>query len=303
MKRKNQLSYRRSWNLHSLVFLLPWLVGFLLFFATPLFNTIRYSFYELGVGDNGRMSMEWVGIGNYVSLFTEQLTSQKDQVARLLLEENTSIFMNAPVSLIFSLFLAIILNSNFKGRAAVRLIFFLPIILGLDIVKDMLTASSGDFVDTAAESFFGETSPVLMFLQENTFLPEGIVTFLASINDNIYNVISSCGVQTLIFLAGLQSINGSLYEVAKIEGANAYEIFWKITLPMLKDILVFVLVYSFIDLFLASTIASEIYNFAFMKNNIGVSSALSVVYMVNVLFDLVLMLFVFNKVVNMASEK
>ena len=152
-------------------------------------------------------------------------------------------------------------------------------------------------------SFFGEESAILMFLQENTFLPEGVIDFISGINENIFGVISSCGVQTLIFLAGLQSISGSLYEVAKIEGANSYEIFWKITLPMLKNIMTFVLVYSFIDLFLSSTIATEIYNFAFMKNKIGVGSALSVVYMFNVVIDLLIMLFVFNKVVNVTGEK
>ncbi|MBQ2939611.1 MAG: sugar ABC transporter permease [Clostridia bacterium] len=302
LNRKNRLSYRRSWMLNSLVFLAPWVIGFLLFFATPLWNTIWYSFNTLGVGSDGKMTAEFVGIQNYVSLFTDVLTKDNTPVTRLLVEENLNILMNAPVILVFSLFLAIILNSNFKGRAAVRIIFFLPIILGLDIVKDMLTASSGDFVDVAAESFFGEDSPILQFLLVNTFLPEGVVNFLGEINNNIYNVISGCGVQTLIFLAGLQSINGSLYEVAKIEGATTYEIFWKITLPMLKDIMTFVLVYSFIDLFLASSIADEIYTFAFMKNSIGIGSALSVVYMINVLLDLVLMLFVFNKVVNLAGE-
>ncbi len=302
MKRK-PMSHKKAWTLHSFVFLCPWIIGFVLFFAVPLFNTVIYSFNNMGVGADGTMSMEFVGLKNYIALFTSELSTANDQIARMLVEENVRIFVNAPVVLVFSLFLAIILNAKFKGRSAVRLVFFLPIILGLDIVVDMLTATSGDFVDAAAESFFGEESGVLAFLKENTFLPEAIVDFVGSINENIYNVISSCGVQTLIFLAGLQSISGSLYEVAKIEGANQYEIFWKITLPMLKDILIFVLTYSFIDLFLSSTIATEIYNFAFMRNNIGVGSALSFVYMLNVLLDLVIMLFLFNKVVNVTSEK
>ncbi len=302
MKRK-PMSKDRAKALHSFVFLCPWIIGFVAFFAVPLFNTVLYSFNDMGVGADGTMEMQFVGLKNYIALFTTELSTANDQIVRMLVEENARIFVNAPVILVLSLFLAIILNMDFKGRGAVRLVFFLPIILGLDIVIDMLTATGGDFVDAAADSFFGEESGVLMFLKENTFLPEPIVDFVGSINENIYTVISSCGVQTLIFLAGLQSISGSLYEVAKIEGANQYEIFWKITLPMLKDILVFVLTYSFIDLFLSSTIATEIYNFAFLKNNIGVGSALSFVYMLNVLIDLVVMLFLFNKVVNVTSER
>ena len=281
----------------------PWVIGFFVFFLTPLVNTIWYSFNEMVVGEHGGAEMTFVGFKNFIDLFAGELSSTNEMMSRVLLEENARIFMNAPVILIFSLFLAIILNAQFKGRSAVRLIFFLPIILGMDIVVDMLASTGGDFADAAVDSFFGEESAILMFLQENTFLPEGVIDFISGINENIFGVISSCGVQTLIFLAGLQSISGSLYEVAKIEGANSYEIFWKITLPMLKNIMTFVLVYSFIDLFLSSTIATEIYNFAFMKNKIGVGSALSVVYMFNVVIDLLIMLFVFNKVVNVTGEK
>lgn len=96
--------------------------------------------------------------------------------------------------------------------------------------------------------------------------------------------------QILIFLAGLQSINRSLYEVAQIEGATSYETFWKVTFPMLGNVTTFVVVYSFVDLFLASSIASEIYNYAFMRANIGLGAALSSLFMVNVLLDLLLML-------------
>jgi len=115
--------------------------------------------------------------------------------------------------------------------------------------------------------------------------------------NQMFLLISQTGVQTLIFLAGLQSINKSLYEVAKIEGANGYEVFWKITLPLLSNISLFALIYTFVDMFLRSSISDEIYYFAFNKNNIGTGSALSVVYLVNVLLDLLILLFILNRVV------
>jgi ABC-type polysaccharide transport system permease subunit len=93
-----------------------------------------------------------------------------------------------------------------------------------------------------------------------------------------------------------------LYEVAKIEGANSYDIFWKITLPMLLNVSLFVLVYTFVDLFLASPITNEIYWFAFRKNNIGTGSALSMVYMLNILLDLGIMLLILGRKGGVKSE-
>ena len=103
--------------------------------------------------------------------------------------------------------------------------------------------------------------------------------------------------QTLIYLAGLQSISPSLYEVAKIEGATSYESFWKVTLPLIGNITMFVVVYTIVDIFLDSSIASEVYRFAFTKSRIGIASALSVVYMLNVLLVLGIVHAISKKVV------
>ena len=116
---------------------------------------------------------------------------------------------------------------------------------------------------------------------------------------DISSVISKAGVQTLLYLAALQSISPALYEVAKIEGATQYEVFWKVTFPMVSSITIFNFVYTFVDLFLDSTIAEEVYAFAFTKNLIGVGSALSVVYLVDVLVILLLIILILTKVVKL----
>ena len=113
-----------------------------------------------------------------------------------------------------------------------------------------------------------------------------------------FNVVSRSGVQTLVFLAALQSISPSMYEVAKIEGATAYETFWKVTIPSIMHIVMFVVIYTIIDLFLTSQIAQEAYAFAFEQNKIGVGSALSVVYIFNVLIVLGIVLLFTRKVVS-----
>ena len=103
--------------------------------------------------------------------------------------------------------------------------------------------------------------------------------------------------QTLVYLTALQSISPSMYEVAKMEGATAYETFWKVTIPSIMHITLFVIVYTIVQLFIASPVAEEGYAFAFKQNKIGISSALSVVYIFNVLIVLGLVMLLLRKVV------
>lgn len=299
---KKHISYKNMRKIHGLIFVLPWLIGFVLFFINPLMRTIMYSFHKVGVADSGGMSLEYVGLKNYINLFTTEVSRQSEQFLRIFTDENLRIFVNTPVIVIFSLFCAILINVKFRGQGLARVIFFLPIVLGLQVVINLIMVTTGgDIVDASVTESFDDGG-LQNFLLTYTFLPIEVTQFISDLANNIFMLISQTGVQTLIFLAGLQSINQSLYEVAKIEGANSYEVFWKITLPLLANISMFALVYTFVDMFLRSSISTEIYYFAFNKNNIGTGSALSVVYLFNVLIDLLLMLFIWNRVVKMNHD-
>ncbi|MCR2804231.1 carbohydrate ABC transporter permease [Paenibacillus soyae] len=298
--RKTRIPYRTMKKIHGLVFVLPWLIGFVLFFLTPLANTIKYSFHKVGVADAGGMVLDFVGLQNYKDLFNVEVSSQSQTFLRVFSDENMNIFINTPVIVIFSLFCAILINVKFKGQGLARVVFFLPIVLGLKVVVDLIMVTTGGDVADASVSSNFDNEFLIDFLREYTFLPRDVTFFISDLAANIFMLLSQTGVQTLIFLAGLQSINPSLYEVAKIEGANSYEIFWKITLPLVGNISLFALIYTFVDMFLKSSISTEIYYFAFNKNNIGVGSALSVVYLVNVLIDLLLLLFIMNRVVKLS---
>lgn len=295
--RNKQISHKTMRSINGIVFLLPWLIGFVMFFISPLIKTIMYSFYQVGVGDTGGMVLHFIGFQNYINLFTVEVSSQSQQFLRVFTDENVNMLINIPIIVVFSLFSAIIINAKFKGRGIARVIFFLPIILGMKVVVDLIMISTGgDVVDAVVSNKFDIRS-LIDFLCTYTFLPLSVTKFIADMINNVFMLISQTGVQTLIFLAGLQSINQSLYEVARIEGANSYEVFWKITLPLLSNISIFALVYTFIDMVLRSPISIEIYNFAFNKSNIGVGSALSVVYLVNVIFDLIIMMFLLGRMV------
>jgi len=300
--RSRRLSYKNMRKIHGIIFVLPWVIGFLLFFITPLMNTIMYSFHKVGVADSGGMALEYVGLDNYISLFKEKVSSTSVQFLRIFTDENITIFINTPVIVVFSLFCAILVNAKYKGQGIARVVFFLPIVLGLKVVTDLTMVTTGGDITDAAVSNSLDNEGLLEFLVSYTFLPTRVSIFVYDLANNIFSLISQTGVQTLIFLAGLQSINKSLYEVARIEGANSYEVFWKITLPLLSNVTLFALVYTFVDMFLKSSISSEIYYFAFNRNDIGTGSALSVVYLVNVLIDLLVLMFIMNKVVKLTYD-
>lgn len=289
-------SYRAMRKIHAIVFLLPFLIGFILFFATPIWQLLRFSLSTISVPEHGGMELTFVGFQNFVGLFTTEVSTGNQQYIRVFTDENVRIFLNAPIMVVFSLLAAMIVNVKFKGQGIVRTIFFLPIVTGLPVVHMLLAATTGaDIMDASInEMFIG--GPIMSLLLTYTFLPINVVSFIATVANEIFSLIANAGVQTLIFLAGLQSISASLYEVAKIEGANAYETFWKITLPMLSNIIVFVIVYSFVDLFLTSTLTQEIWAYGFQRNNIGMGAALSLVYMINIVLGLAAMLFLFRKV-------
>lgn len=294
---KKKLSFRTMWKVHGLIFVSPFLIGFIAFFLVPLINTVYYSLNKIGVADTGGMTYEWTGIQNYIDLFQTEVTTTSAPMIRLFTEENSTVLLSLPLIVIFSLFMALLANQKFKGRAIVRLLFFLPIILGIDVVMDMLTITTGSTttLDTGSNLLAG--SYVTIFLVRTLNVPMRILYPIMTYVENIFQLISQAGVQTLVYLTALQSISPSLYEVAKMEGATAYETFWKVTIPSIMNITFFVVVYTIVDLFLKSSIAEEAYSFAFNQGKIGIGSALSVVYIANVVLVLAIAALLLRKVV------
>ena len=298
-----QLKYETKRKFHGFVFILPWLIGFIMFFAVPLVNTVVYSFNEVSVREQGGMNLEYSGVQNYIDLFQKEVTTANEQVLRLLVEENQQMIINVPLIVIFSLFLALIINAKFPGRGAVRVIFFLPIILGLDIVMSMMQLDTGMMGQVAATTSAFADASIAESILKFTGLPAEAIVFIKDIINNIFTLITQSGVQTLILLAGLQSITPSMYEVAKIEGATSYETFWKVTIPAIANIIFFASIYTLIDVFLRSPITKEIHQFAFLKSKIGVGSALSVIFILNAVVLLGLISWFLKKVVKLDYGK
>ncbi|MDR0553327.1 MAG: sugar ABC transporter permease [Treponema sp.] len=285
MKQK-RIGFETQNRISGFLYFLPWLLGFIMFFLSPLVTTVWYSLNQVRVAAEGGTEFVFLGLGNYIDLFTSEVSANAQPFSRLFVDENILIFTQLPLITIFSLFLAILANAKYPGRGIVRVIFFLPIVFGLELVRSYGINSAGRSLIEAAAARYYENNPVIMLLWNYTFLPLRLIRFLSSAMEGIFTLFTRTGVQTMIFLAGLQSISPAHYEVAKIEGANAYTIFWRVTLPSISHVMMFVIIYTLIDLFMGSIFGNEIYQYAYSRGKIGMGSALSVVYILNVILAL-----------------
>ncbi|REK74789.1 carbohydrate ABC transporter permease [Paenibacillus paeoniae] len=261
----------------GILFLAPWLIGFILLFALPIGESLRYSLSQLEMTTEG-MSMNFIGFDNFQAAFT-----QHPSYNRVLTEAVIDMVVNVPLIIFFSLFSATLLNQKFRGRGLARAIFFLPVILASGA---LLGVEGGDILQNvmqSANSQQGDSMSLLKSFELERMLiesgaNESIVSYLTDAVNRIYEIISRSGVQILIFLAGLQSISPSLYEAAKIEGATGYEAFWKITFPMISPLILTNVIYTVIDAFSSSQMTVLIQDTAFRTFQFGLSSAMSWIY-------------------------
>ncbi|HNZ78174.1 MAG TPA: sugar ABC transporter permease [Bacilli bacterium] len=256
-----KVSYRNRKALWGIVFVIPLMIGLIYFFLIPFITTVIYSFSNVEMlGYNSETNefigviTEWVGLDNYRYIWNEHATFKQ-----YLLDSFVNTMLNVPLILIFSLLVAVVLNSKFKGRAFVRAVFFMPVIFNSQAV-DVAMASGelmAEAINEAGTDIFATMFNFQDFLLDAN-LPVGAVTFLANASNSIFDIISFSGVQILIFLSGIQSVPKHLYEAAKIEGATQYEIFWKITFPMVSPLMLTAGVYTVVDSFLRSEVLKAI---------------------------------------------
>ena len=269
------------------LFISPFVIGFLFFFAIPIVQSFLYSFGELSQETN--FGLKLTGFGNYQkALFEDSLFYQK------IMAVIPQIMVKIPVILIFSFIMASLLKAEFPGRNAIRLIFFLPVIVATGIV---LTIEAADVVQSTMQGRLEESSTLLIteetlsgLLRQFNF-PSTFSSFLMSLINEISSIVNASGIQILIFLAALQSISPSLYEASAIEGASAWEEFWKITFPMVSPQMIVCLFYTVVDQFLVSNskVIAYINELAFPLLQFGYSAAAGWIY--TVLIVVVLLLF------------
>lgn len=245
MKTKKYRGVEQLQSHYGRMFVLPWEIGLVLFFLVPLIKSIYYSFCDVSIGNKG-IDTKWVGLKWYDYIINQNpdyLTNIKDMLS--------SFAVQLPIILALSLILAIVLNQKFKGRVVARAIFFLPVIIATGVVMDLMTSETVRLTLITSGGGDGNYGSMIDFdvILGNLGLPEEITTLIAGYIGDVFNLLWSCGIQIVLFIAGLQSIPDQFYEVSRVEGASKWEEFWYITVPMLGPTILLVMVYTMIDLF------------------------------------------------------
>lgn len=274
--KKNRMTLRQKRAIIGLLFITPWLIGFLVYYLRSLILTAQFSLSKIEIAETGGYTAKFIGLDNYKFALFEHATFNQMLVYSL-----RNILIDVPFIIFFSLFIAMLLNSKFKGRAMVRAIFFLPILLGSGAVMRTLRLATEN-IQGGANAMIAELAPtsgvnVDYFL--NLFLslglPDRAAGYIVGLVGRIYDIVRASSVQIIIFIAALQSVSGSLYEVSKIEGATGYETFWKITFPMVSPLILTNVVYTIVDSFVNSDVVVMAYAAAFTNYDYGLSSAMS----------------------------
>jgi len=234
------------------LFLLPFVIGFLSFMFLPLLESLRMVFSRVRVDiiRNG-FDMEFSGLENIMRVFLVD-----PEFNRLLTEEILRMVLIVPAIIIFSLFVALLLNQEFKGRSLVRAVFFLPVILSSGIMIGLETNNSllNSMAEIIREGNLMKSS--ITGVLEDILVAEGegaasdFMAYIFTIVNQIYNIAMASGIQIIIFLSALQTIPPSMFEAAEIEGATSWECFWKITFPMVSSLILVNVVYSVVDFFI-----------------------------------------------------
>ena len=286
-KRRRTVSLEKKRALSGWIFVLPFILGFALIYLPIVFDSIKMSFNEIRTVAGVGYRLIPVGFKNYsVALFEDE------QFVQILITGLTQLVFDIPAIVIFSLFMAVILNQKMFGRAVFRAIFFVPVILSTGLISqiDVDNAAINDYMSnnesidpgmqvegqTSASDIISYADVTNLF---STMKVGGeLVVYVTNLVNDIYNIINRSGVQMLIFLAGLQSISPAIYESCSIDGATSWETFWKITFPMISPMILVNAVYTVIDSFTSADNQVMSFVTSYYEQSEVVSSAMSWIY-------------------------
>ena len=290
-KRKKAASLEKKKARAGWIFVLPFVLGFIIVYFPIVFQSLRSSlFYSYKI--DGQFVEEFNYFKSYYEAFFNPKTGDFTQT---LFTGVGEIVLHIPMILLFSLFMAVLLNQKMAGRAAFRAIFFVPVILATGII-DAIDASAvldtmnnaGGIDDGSGSSAAGNIVDAIDMqrLFNGISVTGGMLSYVTTAINDIFNIVNRSGVQMLIFLAGLQSISPAIYESVQIDGASAWETFWKITFPMISPMILVNAVYTVIDSFTAeNAVMKYINSIATEIPNMGsaISAAMSWIYFLMVI--------------------
>ncbi len=272
------------------IFLVPFLVGFVVLFAGIYLDSLVYSFCEITLNGAQGFTKEFVGFANYKAALVEDAN-----YVNYITSSITSMIPDVLMITFYSLFVAVLLNRDIKGRTVFRAIFFIPVILATGF---MTKADMTNLVASNTWSSLGETATasgtvanglfdaldIQEYLMNLSFSP-ALSRYVVSAVTSIFDIVNNSGVQMMIFLAGLQSISPSIYEAADIDGASGWETFWLVTFPMISPYILVNVFYTIVDSFTRSDnqIMRLVQEQSFKSNAMGIGAAMAWFYFLVVL--------------------
>lgn len=243
MKKKKVRGIEQLNRRYGRLFVLPWVIGMVVFYIIPLVQSFLFSICDVNIYDGG-IDLEYVGFGRYrgfLFAYPGYTIMLKDALSTM--------FYSLPVIILLSLVLALLLNQKFRGRIFFRALFFLPVIISSGVVISLLFKTTSSDLSNIGVS---EGYSASMFDVDDIVgwlgISGSIGNYISSTIGKIFDLIWKCGVQTVLFIAGLQSVPPSLYEASKVEGATKWEEFWFITFPMLSRVILLVVVFTMVEL-------------------------------------------------------
>lgn len=239
-KRQRPGSLHRRRVLEFALFAAPWVIGFLAFQLYPLAQSLQISFSLLQVSAAG---VKWIPIGftNY-----KQALLVDPVFTRYLVQSILQTILQIPLILSFSLAAAALMKQDLIGTKFFRTLFFLPVVVGSSAVIQQLfnTGGPGSSTNGVPLIIVGGFITGLTRVLGPTLGNEVLAIFT-----HLSLVLWQSGVQTLLFIAALYSVPGTYYEVARIDGANAWQTFLKVTLPSISPMILLVTIYTMVNSF------------------------------------------------------
>lgn len=302
MKRKKPVGLQRTRAFYGYLFILPFILGFVFFMIKPLCQSFIMSLSDVQISAGGFQNVP-NGLENYKRAFLID-----PEFNRLLTEAITTMLYRSLATIVFSFFVALLLNQKFKGRALARSIFFLAVILSSGVLVGIEYNNTLMAELKASIEEFGNGNSVTDVLEQILLTNMGGVSgpsqrvfeTLFEIIDSIYDVAMASGIQIIIFLSGLQNISPSMYEAADMEGCTAWEKLWKITVPMISPMMLVCWIYTIVDFFMKTDnkIMEKINTQMIIMLNYGYSSALAWIYFVVCMLLIALTSFIISKAVH-----
>ena len=264
------------------LFSAPALIGVAIFMIVPFCMSVVYSFTNKMLVQKPGEPLQFTFLDNYIKLFTNDLAHQAFM--------NTLLYavMVVPTTILLGTLLAVFVNSKLRGVKIFRTIYFSPQVVTMTVV-----AVVWSFIFSSSESGLMNSALQLFGLEPQRWLQD---THWAMFCIAVMYIWQSLGLQMLIVLGGLQYIPEELYEAAYLDGCNTFQKFWRITVPMLKNTLVYVLISTTINtlkLFTQVYVLTNggpqnattsvdylLYKSGFINQQVGYSSAIAVVFFI-----------------------